>query len=76
MRANGVIGLRRDLAIAICLILGLGLAIAGMETGLRWLSIRWDAACHQLLRAPTPHRFAAPWQVTIPSREPRCLSRP
>ena len=72
MPVKGVVGLRADLAIVICLVLGLSLAIAGMEMALRWLSVRWDAACHQLLRAPTPPRFAGPWRVTIPAQERPC----
>jgi hypothetical protein len=72
MRVNGVVALRADLAIIICLVLGLSLAIAGMEVGLRWLSVRWDAACHRLLHAPTPPRFTGPWRVTIPAQERPC----
>ena len=54
---------RRDLAITVVVVLGLSLAILVTAVALRWFEADWSAACHRLLRAPAPPRFATPWRL-------------
>jgi hypothetical protein len=62
-----------ELAFAACFVLGLSLAVLAASTGLRWLSANWSTACHRLLRAPSPPRFAAPWRLADHQPGAPCL---
>jgi hypothetical protein len=66
---------RRDLAIAVLVLIGLSLTILAGATAVRMLSGDWSAACRRLLRAPAAPGFAGPWRLADLHGQKPCVRR-